>query len=474
MADLKRLLDVEPVVVTAGIEVLATALEAQGVEVRRTEWAPPPAGTGTALARLAADPSVSAANEMALARMLAVRPQLVNVATAGDVIPGLDETTFLHAGPPLTWDDASGPMRGALIGAALYEGLATTPEEARARIGAGEIGLSPCHHHHSAGPMAGVISPSMPVLVVEDPDSGERAYSTLNEGLGKVLRYGAYAPEVIDRLRWMEGVLGPVLAGVLKRAGPIDLRPLIAQALQMGDDGHNRNRAGTSLLLRFLGAGLLEAEEIPSADRVDVYRFIDSNDHFMLNVVMAAGKLIVEAASGVPRSSLVTTMARNGTEFGIRLSGTGDRWFTAPAPRVDGLFLGSYTADDANPDIGDSAITETVGLGGFAMAASPAIVGFVGGSAAEAVQRTLAMFEITMTEHPEFRIPILESRGAPTGIDAVLVVRTGVRPQINTGVAGKEPGVGMVGAGLVEAPMACFTTAVNALADEIADGEGSD
>jgi hypothetical protein len=468
MPDLRRLLTAEPVVVTAGIELLATALEAQGVEVHRTEWAPPAGGTGPALARMAAEPAVAEANRVAVARMLAVRPHLTAVARAGDVIPGLGDATFLHAGPPLAWEDASGPMRGALIGAMLYEGFATTPDEAGASLGAGEIVLSPCHHHRAAGPMAGVISPSMPVLVMEDPSSGDRAYSSLNEGLGKVLRYGAYAPEVIDRLRWMESVLGPVMAGVLKRTGPVDLAPLIAQALQMGDDGHNRNRAGTSLLLRSLGAALLEAEELAVADRAEVYRFIDSNDHFMLNIVMAAGKLITGAASGVPGSSLVTTMARNGTEFGIRLAGTGERWFTAPAPVVDGLFLGSYTADDANPDIGDSAITETIGLGGFAMAASPAIVGFVGGTAAGAVQRTLAMYEITMAEHPEFRIPILESRGAPTGIDAVLVVRTGVRPQINTGVAGKEPGVGMVGAGLVEAPMECFTAAVDALADEIA------
>jgi hypothetical protein len=262
----------------------------------------------------------------------------------------------------------------------------------------------------------------------------------------------------------MERVLGPVVGDAIRRSGPVDLRSLIAQALQMGDDGHNRNRAGTSLLLRTIGAALVESDIAPVADRSAVYSFIDSNDHFMLNLVMAAGKLIVDAASGVDHSSLVTTMARNGTEFGIRLSGTGDRWFTAPAPIVAGLFLGSFTADDANPDIGDSAITETIGLGGFAMAASPAIVGFVGGTATGAVQRTLAMYEITMAEHPSYQIPILEFRGTPTGIDAILVTRTGVRPQINTGVAGKEPGVGMVGAGLVEAPMACFVQAVNALA----------
>jgi hypothetical protein len=261
----------------------------------------------------------------------------------------------------------------------------------------------------------------------------------------------------------MEDIMAPTLREAIRRHGQIDLQLIIAQALQMGDDGHNRNRAGTSLLLRKLGTALLSGDG-PDAGSAAVFEFIDGNDHFMLNLVMAAGKLAVDAAAGVPGSSLVTVMARNGTEFGIRLSGTGDEWFTAPAPTVDALYLGSYTAADANPDIGDSAITETIGLGGFAMAASPAIVGFVGGSAANAVRRTLEMYGITLTEHPQYRIPILEGRGSPTGIDATLVVRTGVVPQINTGVAGREPGVGMVGAGLVEAPMQCFVAAVRALA----------
>jgi hypothetical protein len=457
------LLDPPPVVATAGIEVLAAALEAQGVEVHRTEWMPPEPGTAAALAALAEDAGVVEGNATAIARMTGVRPHLTGIATARDVIAGVTDHLLLHAGPPIEWRDASGPLRGAIMGALLYEGVAATPEEAAALAASGHIELSPCHHHLAVGPMAGVVSPSMPVAVVTDGDM--TAYATLNEGLGRVLRYGAFGPEVIERLRWMEHVLAPVLASAIRLSGPIDLRALIAQALQMGDDGHNRNRAGTSLFLRTIGAALVADDAVPAAQRAEAFRFIDGNDHFMLNLVMAAGKLAADAASGVAGSSLVTVMARNGTEFGIRLSGTGDRWFTAPAPTVDGLYLGAFTSADANPDIGDSAITETVGLGGFAMAASPAIVGFVGGTAAGAVHRTLRMYEIALAEHPDYRIPFLESRGTPTGIDATLVARTRIRPQINTGIAGKEPGIGMVGAGLVEAPMACFVDAVRALAD---------
>ncbi len=467
MSGLQHFLDGEASVVTAGTEMLAAAIERQGAPVRRVDWQPPAPGVEAALARIAAGGKTPAANGVALERMLAVRPQLVDVATAVEVIPGMTEHTFLHAGPPLEWGRASGPTRGALIGALMYEGLAETPDEAEAMAANGAIELSPCHHHRAVGPMAGVTSPSMPVAVVEDAAGDGVAYSTLNEGLGKVLRYGAFAPEVIVRLRWMQDVLGPVLGAALRSHGPVDLQLLIAQALQMGDDGHNRNRAVTSLFLRDVGGALVDGADAPAADRRAVFDFINGNDHFMLNLVMAAGKLGSDAAAGVPASSLVTVMARNGTDFGIRLSGTGDTWFTAPAPPVEGLYLGAFTEDDASPDIGDSTITETVGLGGFAMAAAPAIVGFVGGTAAGAVKRTLAMYEITLAEHPAYQIPMLEFRGTPVGIDAARVVRTGVRPQINTGIAGKVPGTGMVGAGLVEAPMGCFTEGITALASAL-------
>lgn len=469
MTRLERLLDREPVVATAGIDLLAEALAQQGVRVSPAEWRPPVEGTEPALQQLAAAGRMPDANRVALDRLLGVRPTLVDVGVAGDLIDGLDDRTFLHAGPPVDWTDAAGPLRGALIGAMLYEGLADDPDQAVSLADGGAITLSPCHHHRTVGPMAGVVSASMPVAVVRDEVGDGMAFTTLNEGLGKVLRYGAYSPEVIDRLRWMESVLGPVLSATLRDGGPVDLQALIAQALQMGDDGHNRNRAATSLFLRTIGGSLVDGAAA-AADRRRVFEFIDGNDHFMLNLVMAAGKLASDAAAGVDGSSLVTVMARNGTEFGVRLSGTGYRWFTAPAPPVQGLYLGGYTEADAAADIGDSTITETVGLGGFAMAAAPAIVGFVGGTAQGAVRRTLEMYEITLTEHPVYRIPVLESRGTPVGIDAALVVRTGIRPQINTGIAGRVPGTGMVGAGLVEAPLSCFVEGITALAE--AEGAG--
>jgi hypothetical protein len=361
----------------------------------------------------------------------------------------------------------SGPLRGAIAGAAIYEGIANDYDDAERQARGGDFTFAPCHEHSAVGPMAGVVSPSMPMWIVENETAGNRAYCTLNEGLGKVLRYGAYDAEVIDRLRWIESVLAPVLTAVLRKLdSPLDIRAMTAQALQMGDEGHNRNRAGTSLFLRELLPSMLTVE-LPSAQVAEVARFISGNDHFYLNLTMPAGKATADAASGIDDSTVVTTMARNGTEFGVRTSGTGDRWFTGPSGVIDGLYLPGYGPDDANRDIGDSTITETVGLGGFAMASAPAIVAFVGGSAEDALAATRAMYEICWGESSTYQIPALGFRGSPLGVDCREVVHTGVLPFVNTGIAHREAGVGQIGAGLVEPPIEAFAGAVLALADSL-------
>ena len=460
-------------VVAAGVAGFADDLAGQGVAVTRVDWRPPPLGTEGDLADVALDRRRAGANALAVRRMLAAGCELVDVRPAREVL-GLAAGQFLHAGPPIEWERASGPLRGALIGAALFEGLFETPEAAAAWFeGAGDGSgtgsstapeLAPCHHHGGVGPMAGVVSPGMWLFEVRDPVGGGTSWCSLNEGLGKVLRYGAFGPEVIERLRWMAGVLGPLLQRAVRRRGPVDVKAIIAQMLHMGDEGHNRNRAGTLMLLRELLPSLIENGE-DGRESADVVRFVSGNDHFFLNLVMPACKLAGQAASGVAGSTVVTVMARNGTDFGIQTSGTGDRWFTAPANTPEGLFLAGYGAEDANPDIGDSAITETAGVGGFAMAAAPAIARLVGGTAASAVATTRLMYEITLAENPAFTVPVLDFRGTPTGIDVGRVVRTGVLPQINTGMAGRVAGTGQVGAGLVTPPMECFTQALGALAE---------
>ncbi len=458
-----------PRVVNVGLSGFAPPIAEAGGAVTDVQWTPPGAGdaeAARALAELTAHPDVEAANARAMTRYLEAEPGLIGVAPARDAIDGLGDRTLLHAGPPVAWDDMCGPMRGALAGAMVYEGWARTPDDADALVVAGDVAFTPCHHLGAVGPMAGVVSPSMPMWIVSDETGAGRAFCSLNEGLGKVLRFGANDASVIERLKWMAGVLGPTLAAALERLDRIEIKPLMAQALHMGDEVHNRNVAATGLLFKRLLPALLETDR-PAGDIAAVARFIAGNDHFFLNISMAACKLMLDAAHGIPNSSMVTAMARNGVEFGIRVSGAGARWFTAPAPMIDGLFFPGYGIGDASPDLGDSAITETAGIGGFAMAAAPAIVQFVGGSAHDALAVTDEMAAITLGRNNALTLPALDFAGTPAGIDVRRVVDTNILPAINTGIAHRDAGVGQVGAGLTRAPMACFTEAVKSLARDV-------
>jgi hypothetical protein len=391
--------------------------------------------------------------------MISSRPVLTGVARAGDSISGMHDRLLLHAGPPIEWDRMSGPLRGAVIGALLYEGIASDEEEAARIAESGAIEFAPCHDYSAVGPMAGVISSSMAVYVIDDLTHGHRTYSNLNEGYGKVLRYGAYSPEVLDRLRWMNETMAPVLAEGLAGSEGIDIRALLAEALHMGDEGHNRNKAGSLLFLKLL-APMVTSLQLDPAEATRILAFIGDNALSVLNPVMAGCKAMADAAHGVDGSTVVTAMARNGTDFGIRVSGLADRWFTAPAQTPDGLYFAGFSSSDANPDIGDSTITETAGIGAFAMAAAPAIVSFVSGTPRDAINATLEMYEITVAEHEHFTIPTLDFRGTPTGIDIRSVVELGVTPRVNTGIAHREAGVGQVGAGLVRPPLEIFEQAL--------------
>ncbi|MCP4362456.1 MAG: DUF1116 domain-containing protein [Chloroflexi bacterium] len=409
---------------------------------------------------------IDKANETAVTRMMQARPILKTVATAHDVIPGMRDNLLLHAGPPISWERASGPMRGAIVGALIFEGLAEDWQTAEALVTSGKIDLEPCHEHKSVGPMAGVTSASMQVYVIENVTHGNKAYSNLNEGYGKVLRYGAYSEEVLDKLHWMNDVLGPMLAEALSLTeNGLDIRALLAESLHMGDEGHNRNKAGSIIYTAKL-APLIVRSSASDADKAKVLQFLGDNALSVLNPVMAACKAMADAGHGVEGSTLMTVMARNGTDLGIRVSGLGGRWFTGPVGQPDGLYFPGFTAEDASGDIGDSTITETAGIGAFAMASAPAIVTFISGTPELAVNTTMEMYEITTAEHAAFTIPVLGFRGTPVGVDIRKVVELGIRPQINTGIAHKDAGVGQVGAGLVLPPMNVFEDALMAYAEQ--------
>jgi hypothetical protein len=407
--------------------------------------------------------SIAAANREVLARLARADPVLVDCMPAARAL-GLAERTVLHAGPPIRWDAMCPPLQGAVVGAVRHERWAAIDAEAAHLAASGAIRFDACHHHGAVGPMTGLVTASMPVFVVENRAAGNRAHATVNEGLGRVLRFGAHDDDVLARLAWLRDEAGPALGRALRRGDGIPLRPLMARALQMGDEMHQRNVAASSLLARALLPAL--CQEVGGAALARVVEFVCGNDQFFLNLAMAAGKATTDAVGEVPGSTVVTAMARNGTEFGIRVAGCGARWFTAPVETPRGLFFPGFGPEDANPDMGDSAIVETIGLGAMAMAASPAVARFVGaGGLADALAVTDEMREITLVEHPHFRIPTEDDRGAPLGVDVRRVVETGITPLINTGIAGRRAGTGQVGAGTVRAPLGCFTAALAALAE---------
>jgi hypothetical protein len=457
-------------VINVGIELFKDDIRRQGAPAVQLDWRPPGGGKPALIAALdrLAEPAlaerIERANAEAVERIVRSHPVLVGFGRAIDVVPGMTPTTILHAGPPIEWERMNGAMRGAVTGALVFEGLASDLDDAARVAGSGQITFSPCHEHDCVGSMAGVTSASMYMHIVRNKTYGNVAYTNLSEQMAKILRMGANDASVIARLNWMRDVLGPILRDAMELAGEIDLRLLLSQALHMGDECHNRNVAGTTLLIQALTPWILETG-FPTKQKREVFDFVASSDYFSGPTWMALCKCALDAAHGIEDSTIVTTMCRNGVEFGIRVSGMpGHTWFTGPAQRVIGPLFAGYKPEDSGLDIGDSAITETYGIGGFAMATAPAIVALVGGTIDEAIGYSIRMREITAAENPNVTIPLLDFRGVATGIDLRKVMQTGILPVINTAIAHKEAGIGMIGAGITYPPVECFEKALVALA----------
>lgn len=400
------------------------------------------------------------ANQEVLNRLKSASPRLVDIRPAKDVIEGMDKYTVLHAGPPIDYPDMCAPMKEAVNAALIYEGLAANRDEAISVALSGKVKYYTCHEKGAVGPMTGVTTYSMPLLVVENTTHGNFAYSTINEGAGDVIRFGACTERTIERLHWIEDELAPCLKKALEYMGGLDLSAIMSQGLSMGDELHMRNMATSVVLLQKIVHPLSMVCTEEQMQRI--MKFLTTkNDQFFLNMTMAANKSAADAADGVHGSTVVSAIARNGVEVGIRISGLPGQWFTAPAPLVDGLYFSGYSKEDANGDIGDSAIMETNGFGGFAMAAAPAIVRLLGIPDTQmAFDLTESMRTITVGEHQKYTIPGQNFRGLPLGIDIMKVVETTVTPGINTAIVSKEPGVGMIGAGLSRVPFECFKKAL--------------
>ena len=465
MSKINQLFNKNLNVLNIGIETFKDTLKQQLVNTTHLEWKPVAGGDTEVIAlldKIISNPNRVKANQEALSKLKASQPMWLDVKTAKEAI-NLDKHTFLHAGPPITWERMSVPMKGAILAVIKYEGLANDDAAAEKLAASGQIKYVPCHEYGCVGPMTGIISQSMPLIVVKNTEFGNFAYSTFNEGAGDVARFGAHGENTVKRLKWIQNVLAPAMKKVIINLGGLNLRVLIAQALNMGDELHMRNNTSTAIFIRAIATSLMSATE-NKEDLTTITKFLTTNnDQFFLNFAMAAMKASTDAAHNIKDSTLVTAMARNGVDIGIRVSGLGNKWFTAPAAEVKGLYFPGYGEADANKDIGDSAIMETGGVGGFAMAAGPAIVKVLGaGTFYDALNYTNEMYEITIGESEVYVIPNLEFRGSPTGIDIVKVIETGIQPVINTAIASAKAGGGMIGAGVARAPMKMFVDALKA------------
>lgn len=463
MMELSKLFSEELKIMNIGSPSFTKDYESQGIEYTHLEWKMPANGDEDVLSALKNiykhKDEIDEANKLAIENIKSSTARLIGVKKAIECVPNMDKYTILHAGPPIEWSRMSGPAKGAIVGALIYEELANTQKEALELIESGKITFAPCHEYCVVGPMAGIVSASMPMQILYNEAFHTYSYSTINEGLGKVLRFGANSEEVINRLKWLENIFAPVINEAIENAKGIDIKNIIIQALQMGDECHNRNKAATALFLKEITMHILKTN-FDMEILQEVIDFLINNEHYFLNLSMAACKITLDSAANIEKSSLVNIMARNGVDFGIKVSGLGNKWYMAPANYVEGLYFAGYSQDDAAKDIGDSAITETFGIGGFSMGVAPAIVQFVGGNVSDALSYTESMYEITITENKQFMLPAVNFKGIPQGIDLLKVVETGILPIINTGIAHKNAGVGQIGAGVVSPPFDVFKDAI--------------
>jgi hypothetical protein len=453
-------------VVNLGLSVLAEAVEAQGAAVARVDWRPPAGGDASAVRALTElygprSVDIDPANAEVLRRLDTGVPMLVDVRTAADVVPGFGDRTLLHAGPPIAWADVCDPLRRSMRAAVVAEGWAPDVAGAQELLATGQVALAAANEHATVVPMATALGPGMPVWVVDNAAGGTRAFAPIGQGVGDVAWLGRESPAAIARLVFLRDVAGPRLARIVARLGPIDVLALAAQGVQMGDDVHMRTQASTNLLIRTMLPAIAALGD--DAGTVAFAGYLSANHLFFLTLAMAGAKSLTLSAEQVEGSTMVTTMARNGTTYGVRLAGS-DRWFVGPAPPVeDALFHPGYGPADGGLDIGDSAVLELVGLGGPATAGSPAVAAFLGGSMADAARVTEAMRRICRAESSRFKLPTMDFRGTPLGVDARLVVETGITPKVNTGILHAHAGLGQVGAGVATAPQAVFRDALLAL-----------
>lgn len=406
------------------------------------------------------------ANTAAFQRLAQATPVLTGVQPAGEALPGMKPNVILTSGAPMDWDRYTGGQRAAVIGGALFEGLASDAGDADAKLRSGEIVVDGCHDHGCVGSLAGIYTASMPVLAVTNTANGNTGYCNFFEGPSpKRLNYGTYDDEVRETLMFVNEVIAPVVAEAVRRSdGGIALRPIIRRALGMGDELHSRNAASTLLFGREMVPHLFELFAEKPEEVRQTYAFMSDSPYFFLRLSMAAAKAAADATRDIDGSSVVSAMTFSCAQFSIRLAGLGDRWFSADLPPAEAKLVEGFSESDVEFMGGESVIAETTGLGGFAQAAAFSLQDYQGGTPEQMAELNRAMYDITVGEHPEYKIPFFGFRGVPIGIDAVKVVETGIRPVMDIGIAGRSGR--QIGAGILRAPLACFELAVSAYREQ--------
>lgn len=405
---------------------------------------------------------IDEANGRAVEMITKAQPYWVSVEAAGDFLKEMGERTILHSGPPIPYEDMCELHKRGMQNGALMEGWAASRKEADRLLKRGDIHVDSALNYAAVGSGTGIITPSVPLLIVEDRRTKKRAGVFPAEGKfgGGFCGWGLYSKEIADNLRYLRERVYEPLSRLLEEEGGLELKSLIAESIEMGDENHSSQSAVDLLFLKKILPYGLKAE-----NSGEIIRYFLETGRFFHNFGQAASRSALLGASDIPGSSMVTAAGGNGVEFGIKVAGLSEEWFTAPSPMIEGRYMtpGSRREDQL-AWIGDSSVVECAGLGGILSAASPKVCAYRGDNLEKALETTRQMALICIGENPSYRIPNLDFAHSPVGIDVLKCVKTGITPVINGGMINRQGG--WMGAGCARIPMECFEKAAKAFEEK--------
>eukprot|EP00005_Dracoamoeba_jomungandri_P005154 CAMPEP_0174260516 /NCGR_PEP_ID=MMETSP0439-20130205/9811_1 /TAXON_ID=0 /ORGANISM="Stereomyxa ramosa, Strain Chinc5" /LENGTH=472 /DNA_ID=CAMNT_0015344773 /DNA_START=55 /DNA_END=1473 /DNA_ORIENTATION=+ len=418
---------------------------------------------------------IDTANKKALEIFYKADLVLEDIRPAKELIPAMKDNPrlILVSGPPVTWKQMCGAQKGAVKGMIMLEGWADTPEGAEKLAESGEVTIEPNHAHDSCGPMAGTISPNFPIYAVRNQAFGNVAFSRPAD---LAQQFGDF--NHLEDVRWWQEGVAPHLSKALRNCGGLPLNEIHKLALEMGDESHNRNNAFTALFSYDLTTEMIKAG-VPNDNILAIMDWFNyktwnsqSGVRACLGLVMASAKATLDPAKGIPYSTFVTCMARNGYEFGIKIADSGDTWYSAPSPFPEGKFFPPYKQTDAGRDMGDSAITEANGWGSNVLNGALAFLNGLPATVQRAHEITAENKSLMVGRNPYLKAPAYDFEGVPQGLDFRLVHTKKLLPWINTGITHRDAGHRVIGRGLSKPPQRCFDQALEAMAKKYEVSKG--